>query len=69
MAHYTSKYKSLGFYVDDAHYHFSNGEFNTEDKSVIAVLDKVSDAIKTEEAAPKPKPATTKKPTTKAKED
>jgi len=68
MAHYTSKYKQLAFYVGDTQHKFSNGEFATDDKAVIAVLDALKDAVKTDEApAPKPK-AAPKKPQAKPKE-
>lgn len=64
MAHYTSKYKSLGFYVGGNLIKFANGEYTTTDKAEIAVLDATQDAVKTVEA----KPATKPKPTTKTKE-
>lgn len=60
MAHYTSKYKSLGFYVGDKLIKFANGEYETEDKAEIEALESVADAIKTAEA-PKPKATPAKK--------
>lgn len=64
MAKYTSKYKSLGFYVNGVHKQFSNGVYETTDVEEIAVLKRVVDAIcvdeepkteaKAEPTAPKP---------------
>jgi len=61
LAHYTSKYKSLGFYVGGNLIKFANGEYTTEDKAEIAALDTVQDAIKTAETKPAPKPKSTVK--------
>lgn len=61
MAHYTSKYKSYGFYVGDKQYKFSNGEFTTEDKDVILRLADLQDVVKTPEQKPATKPKTTTK--------
>jgi len=58
MAHFTSKYKSYGFYVGDKQYKFSNGEFTTEDKTVIAKLSELRDVSKTQEQKPAPKAKT-----------
>jgi hypothetical protein len=62
MAKYKSQYPELGFYVAGERKQFSGGNYATEDKSEIELLDKLSDAVKVEEAkpAPKPKPATKK---------
>ncbi|SER87426.1 hypothetical protein [Psychrobacillus sp. OK032] len=49
MAKYISKYKSLGFYVNGEHKAFSNGVYETTDAEEIAVLERVSDAIKQDE--------------------
>ena len=59
MAKYKSQYLELGFYVNGDRKQFSGGNYATEDKSEIEVLDKLSDAVKIEEAKPasKPKPA------------
>lgn len=72
MAKYTSKYKSLGFYVNGVHKQFSNGVYETNDSEEIAVLERVTDAIKVEttskpqvnETKPEAKPKVT--PTRKA---
>ena len=75
MAKYTSQYPSLGFYVNDELKRFSNGEYNTDDKDEIAVLDALLDAkrvvepkaqTKQTEAVEKPAPkATTRKASAK----
>jgi hypothetical protein len=59
MAVYKSQYPELGFYVNGELRNFSGGNYATEDKSEIEVLDKLSDAVKVEEAKPavKQKPA------------
>lgn len=59
MAKYKSQYLELGFYVNGERKQFSGGNYVTEDKSEIEVLDNLSDAVRVEEAkpAPKPKPA------------
>ncbi|NYV67567.1 hypothetical protein HYI36_20015 [Bacillus sp. Gen3] len=66
MAVYKSKYRELKFYVGRELHAFSGGSFSTTDESVIAVLDKLTDAkrvdeVKTEEVAPKPKAPAKKK--------
>jgi hypothetical protein len=62
MAKYKSQYLELGFYVNGERKQFSGGKYATEDKSEIEVLDKLSEALKIEEAKPavKPKPASKK---------
>jgi hypothetical protein len=56
MAVYESRFKELGFYVDGKFHTFKNGRFTTEDKAVMAVLDKLADVKRVD--APKPtKPA------------
>jgi hypothetical protein len=79
MAVYESRYKELGFYVDGKFYSFKNGRFTTEDKAVMAVLDKLADVKRVDEPkqskpAEEPKAsgsnenkpkATTKKPSAK----
>lgn len=61
MAKYNSKYAELGFYVDEVHYEFKDGQFATEDKKVIDVLDKLADAERVEEPKATPKRAAAKK--------
>jgi hypothetical protein len=65
MAKYKSQYLELGFYVNGERKQFSGGNYATEDKSEIEVLDKLSDAVKIEEVAPEAKPAVKPKPTSK----
>lgn len=43
---YTSKFKSLGFYVDGELKRFSHGVYNTTDKKEQSVLDKMKDVKK-----------------------
>ena len=62
MAKYTSQYSELMFYVNDELKRFSNGEYNTEDKDEITVLDALIDAKRVDE----PKVQTEAKPATKA---
>jgi hypothetical protein len=74
MAVYESRFKELGFYVDGKFHSFKNGRFTTEDKAVMAVLDKLADVKRVDEPKPtkpaeepsesKPK-ATAKKPSAK----
>lgn len=72
MAVYESRFKELGFYVDGKFHSFKNGRFTTEDKAVMAVLDKLADVkridepkqTKPAEEPSKPK-ATAKKPSAK----
>lgn len=65
MAKYTSKYPSLGFYVNGELKQFSNGSYVTDDKDVVAVLDGIIDAVKVDEpkteAKPAPQKASTKR--------
>lgn len=67
MAKYTSKYKSLGFYVNGVHKQFSNGIYETTDKEEIAVLSRVADAVKVDEpqSPQAAEPKTEAKPATK----
>jgi hypothetical protein len=65
MAKYNSQYLELGFYVNGERKQFSGGKYATEDKSEIEVLDKLSDALKIEEAVPEAKPAPKPKPASK----
>lgn len=44
MAKYSSRFKELGFYVNGGVKRFDNGEYVTENKDEIAVLDGLSDA-------------------------
>jgi hypothetical protein len=64
MAKYKSQYLELGFYVNGERKQFSGGKYATEDKSEIEMLDKLSDAIKLEEA-PEAKPVAKPKPASK----
>lgn len=43
MAKFKSKYRELSFYIGDKLLSFSGGSFSTDDKEVIAVLDKLKD--------------------------
>jgi hypothetical protein len=63
MAKYKSKYAELTFYVEGEAHSFKDGNLHTEDKEVIAVLDKLEDVKQIEE--PKPKVAPTKKASAK----
>jgi hypothetical protein len=49
MAVYESRYKELGFYADGKFHSFKNGRFTTEDKAVMAVLDKLTDVKRVDE--------------------
>jgi hypothetical protein len=57
MAVYESRYKELGFYADGKFYSFKNGRFTTEDKAVMAVLDKLTDVKRVDEPKVEPKQA------------
>jgi hypothetical protein len=57
MAVYESRYKELGFYADGKFYSFKNGRFTTEDKAVMAVLDKLADVKRVDEPKVEPKQA------------
>lgn len=59
MAKFSSRFPELGFYVGGELRKFYNGEFSTEDKSEIEVLEKLADAQRVDnpaEVAPKEKP-------------
>lgn len=56
MAVYESRFKELGFYVDGKFHSFKNGRFTTEDKTVMAVLDKLADVKRVDEPKVEPKP-------------
>lgn len=64
MTKYKSKYPALGFYVDGELRKFSGGEYNTTDKSEIAVLDNLTDAVKEAEAKAPAKKAPAKSKST-----
>lgn len=68
MAKYTSQYPALGFYVNDELKRFSNGEYNTDDRDEMAVLDVLVDVRKVDEpqAKSEAKPATKAPATRKA---
>lgn len=59
MAKYESKYAELMFYVDEKAHVFKDGKLVTEDKAVMAVLDKIADVVRVEQpkAEPEEKPA------------
>lgn len=60
MAKFTSKFPELGFYCCGELRKFSNGEYSTENKDEIAVLEALADVqcdCKPTEDAPKPKAA------------
>ena len=65
MAKFTSRFPELGFYVGGELRKFYNGEFSTENKEEIEVLEKLADVVRTDkpkvepkaEEAPKPKKA------------
>lgn len=68
MAKFTSRFPELGFYVGEELRKFYVGQFTTEDKSEITVLEKLADVVrvdepKTEEAPKQKAPA--KKPSGK----
>ena len=49
MKYTCKKYKELGFYVGGELKRFSDGEYNTEDKKEMAILDTLIDAQKVED--------------------
>lgn len=51
MAKYKSKYKSFGFYVGTDRYKFINGEYETNVKKRMDVLDKLAGVEKLPEQA------------------
>ena len=53
MVKYTSRYAELIFYVNNKPRRFSNGKYKTESKAEQAVLDKITDAKRVDEPAPK----------------
>jgi hypothetical protein len=55
MAEYKSRFLELGFYVDGQLRNFRNGQFVTEDKAEIAVLDGLADTERVDVDEPKPK--------------
>lgn len=57
MALYKSNYPELSFYVDNDRKSFNKGEYRTENKKEIEVLERILDATRVDE----PKPATTPK--------
>jgi hypothetical protein len=58
MAEFKSKYSELSFFVEDVAYKFSGGQFSTEDKKVIEVVEKLRDVTRVD--APKAKKAEAK---------
>jgi tRNA isopentenyl-2-thiomethyl-A-37 hydroxylase MiaE len=60
VAKFTSRFPELAFYCCDELRKFHNGEFKTEDKAEIEVLEKLADVVRVDavpkaEEAPKPK--------------
>lgn len=59
MAKFTSRFPELSFYCCGELRKFYNGEFKTEDKAEIEVLEKLADVVRVDEPkaeeAPKPK--------------
>ena len=67
MAKFTSRYQALGFYVKGELKRFSNGQYVTDDKDEVAVLNGLTDVEKAEEAVQqKEETKTEAKPATKA---
>lgn len=60
MAKFTSRYQSLGFYVNGELKRFSNGQYVTDDKEEVAVLSALSDVEKVEEQQTKTEAPATK---------
>lgn len=56
MAKYTSKYAELSFYVDGTERKFSVGQYEATTQEEIAVLDRLVDAVKTDEEVPEDVP-------------
>lgn len=72
MALFKSRYDELSFYVDGKRKKFQNGEYKTEDKKEIEVLEKLRDVERVEDEKSKPaadevKPAPKAKPRSAAK--
>jgi hypothetical protein len=67
MTKYTSRYAELAFYVGGLERKFSGGQYVATSADEIAVLDRLEDAIKTEEprAVAEQKPEEPVKPTSK----
>lgn len=49
MAVFQSKYRELSFYVAGEKHSFSSGSYSTDDMKVIAVLETLADAKRTDE--------------------
>jgi hypothetical protein len=56
MAEFKSKHTSLSFYVDGVRYDFQRGFFQTEDKEVIAALEKLGGIVERVDEPVKEKP-------------
>jgi hypothetical protein len=65
MAVYESRFKELGFYVNGKFHTFKNGRYVTDDKSVMAVLDKLADVKRVDEGEAQPNAAEEPKPKAK----
>lgn len=65
MAKFTSRYPELTFYVDGVARRFTNGIFETGDKSTQDVLKTLTDVKQTEEAKPAAKAKADAKPSGK----
>jgi len=69
MAKFTSRYQALGFYVKGELKRFSNGQYVTDDKDEVAVLNGLADVTKVldePKSEPKEETKTEAKPATKA---
>lgn len=71
MAKYTSKYAELSFYVGGQERKFSASQYEAKTAEEVAVLDRLVDAVKTDEEVPeepvKPTPKPRKAANTSAK--
>ena len=66
MAKFTSRFPELGFYVGGEFRRFHMGEFTTEDKAEIEVLEKLTDALRVDAPKAEEAPKLVKKAPAKA---
>jgi hypothetical protein len=66
MAKFTSRFPELGFYVGGEFRRFHMGEFTTEDKAEIEVLEKLTDALRVDSEPKVPKAEEAPKPVKRA---
>lgn len=66
MAKFTSRFPELGFYVNGELRNFYVGEYITEDKAEIEVLEKLADAVRIDSEPKVPKAEEAPKPAKKA---